>query len=587
MEVKDSELELENPLENYIPLNELYTLTYEYVEGQKAGILKFKRKKFDTLEEVIEVIKKRDNLLREKSYFNIEKNNNLVLKEEYAKKLDLEQLVKEIENRKEIIKGGFALYECAMGLTNVLKLFYGRENFMIVKLGIDPTKDLHLGHLSVLLKAKVLQELGAPVVIVLGDYTATVGDPSGGLRSEKPALERAREISKDYIKKILKILDDKKTFFVYNSDFHLPDNRVYDLVKVVDNLKTSEVIKKPIFLGDLEIEENKINEIYGKLKRGEIDFEEFKKEINLSSNQQVSKKLNFPLSRLLYPFLQGLDSILLGAMIELGGTDQRENLLLTRELQRKYDVEEQALIYEPLIIGKDGKKMSKSLNNYISINTPEDIFEGIYRFPDFVKTEILKTRIEELRGEKKTVEKLIFFPAYIDSCVRKKKCYKDNIPFLEKITEESIKEFEEKMREQYNPAELKIEISKYLCELFFGKQGAERGYNFYLENIKKQELPQEIPYAKIGDYGGLKLLDVLNRYTNLSKSELRRFGEQQGLKIITSAENIRNTKPIKIEDLFKNTKEFLEKYKDFTLEYNNQKFLLLSIGKQRYLKIGE
>ncbi|MGB9748440.1 MAG: tyrosine--tRNA ligase [Candidatus Woesearchaeota archaeon] len=547
---KDLEKKLDKKLENYPPLNTLFYLEEKEFGNTRAYFLNFKRKEFDSLEEVVEVVKRRDNRLYEQSYFvplknKGEKNLEFVLKEEYRQEFNEEKINEDIENRKRRIKGGFAFYESSLGLTNILKLFYGNENYMLVKLGIDPTKDLHLGHLSVLLKARVLQEMGAPVIIILGDYTATVGDPSGGLkREDKPILEKAREISIDYVRKITNILNPEKTFFVYNSNFHLPDNRVYDLVKVAENFSVSKILEKPIFSGG-----------------------------------------NFPLSQLLYPLVQALDSVLTGTLIELGGTDQRENLLLTRELQRAYNLEDEALIYETLIIGKDGNKMSKFLNNYISLNSPKEIYSGILSFPDFIETDILKTEIDELKGTKKTSKKLVFFPEYINLCIRKEDCDKNKSPILNDYSRnsEESKHFSEKMLKIFNPLELKIKAAEYICRLLFGEQGAKEGYDFYLKNIKKQGIPEEAIDVKISKLWNKKLADILSECTGLSKSEIRRMSEQNGIKILKDEYGVGKT-PLEPNYLNQNIEDFFKNIEQYKI---NKEYIMLFVGKKLFIRISE
>lgn len=222
---------------------------------------------------------------------------------------------------------------------------------LVIKLGADPSRpDLHLGHTVVLRALKKFQELGHEVVFVIGDYTAMIGDPSGKSKT-RPALtyEETRKSGETYYKQVIKILDKDKTKVKYNSEW-LSKMNFGDVISLASKYTVARILERDDFKNRYEN--------------------------------------NLPLSmhELLYPLMQGYDSVALNADIEIGGTDQTFNLLVGRELQRDYDQEPQTVMTFPLLVGLDGKeKMSKSLGNYIGIDeAPEVMYEKSMKIPDDV-----------------------------------------------------------------------------------------------------------------------------------------------------------------------------------------------------------
>ena len=218
-----------------------------------------------------------------------------------------------------------------------------------IKLGADPSRpDLHLGHTVVLRALKNFQEMGHEVIFVIGDYTGMIGDPSGKSKT-RPALtfEETRKSGESYFKQVTKILDKNKTKIVYNSEW-LSKLNLKDVIELTSKYTVARILER----------------------------EDFK---NRYEN-------NLPLSihELLYPLLQGYDSVALKTDIEIGGTDQTFNLLIGRDLQREFNQEPQIVITFPLLVGLDGKnKMSKSLDNYIGIDEkPEIMYEKAMKIPD-------------------------------------------------------------------------------------------------------------------------------------------------------------------------------------------------------------
>ena len=218
-----------------------------------------------------------------------------------------------------------------------------------IKLGADPSRpDLHLGHTVVLRALKEFQKMGHEVIFVIGDYTGMIGDPSGKSKT-RPALtfEETRKSGETYFKQVTKILDKEKTKIVYNSEW-LSKLNLKEVIELTSKYTVARILER----------------------------EDFK---NRYEN-------NLPLSihELLYPLMQGYDSVALNADIEIGGTDQTFNLLVGRELQKEFSQEAQIVITFPLLVGLDGKnKMSKSLDNYIGIDEkPEIMYEKAMKIPD-------------------------------------------------------------------------------------------------------------------------------------------------------------------------------------------------------------
>ncbi len=236
-----------------------------------------------------------------------------------------EELVKKIEKS---IKGNFPLN---------------------IKLGCDPTRpDLHLGHSVVLRKLAQFQQIGHQAILIIGDFTGMIGDPSGR-NSARPPLssDEARENGKSYFEQAAKILDQKKTKTVYNSEW-LGKMTFEDVIKLSSKYTVARMLERDDFT-----------------KR-------YKGGIPISMHE------------ILYPLAQAMDSVAIKSDVELGGTDQKFNLLVGRDIQREFGMEPQVILTMPLLVGTDGvEKMSKSLDNYIGINeSPKEIYGKTLSIPD-------------------------------------------------------------------------------------------------------------------------------------------------------------------------------------------------------------
>ena len=248
------------------------------------------------------------------------------------------------------------------------KLNSGKK--LIIKLGADPSRpDLHIGHSVVLRVLKSFQDMGHEVVFVIGDFTAMIGDPSGKSKT-RPALtwEETRKSAETYFKQATKILDKEKTRIAFNSEW-LSKLSFEEVIKLTSKYTVARIMERDDFKNRYEN--------------------------------------NLPLSmhELLYPLMQGYDSIALNADIEIGGTDQTFNLLVGRELQKDYNQTPQLVMTFPLLVGLDGKeKMSKSLDNYIGLNdSPFEKLEKSMKIPDNVlreyfelATDLPNSKIDEI-----------------------------------------------------------------------------------------------------------------------------------------------------------------------------------------------
>jgi len=360
-----------------------------------------------------------------------------------------------------------------------------------VKFGIDPTApDLHLGHSVPLRKLRQFQDLGHKAVLIIGDATAMIGDPSG--RSETRKMISRSEIKqnmKNYLKHAGKILDIKKTEIRYNSKW------------LNKNMLTI-------------LELSKAGTIQQVLHRSD-----FKKRIE--NDQDIT------LLEVLYPLLQGYDSVATKADLELGGTDQKFNLLMGRRVQRFYQMKEQDILTLPILEGTDGiKKMSKSFSNYISLDEkPNEMFGKLMSIPDNLITKFMKLATDMSISE------------------------------IEQI-ENSMK------KENLNPKDAKIELAINVVRIYHGEKKAKEAQKNWENVFSKKEIPDEI--QEIFAENGETLVDVLLKNEILSsKGEWRRLVEGKGV------HDLENKKTI--EDLG------LKIEKDLTLKIGKKKFLKIKI----------
>jgi tyrosyl-tRNA synthetase len=254
-----------------------------------------------------------------------------------------------LDEAKELIRGAEVLPDGVHGLAQ--KIYEARKEGrkLRVKFGVDPTSsDLHLGHAVVFRKLRRFQELGHQVVLIIGGFTAQIGDPSGRDKT-RPALtrEKVEEFAQTYVNQLGLILNVEKTEVTNNADWLSPLNFT-DVLKLASFATVNQMLAKEAF------------------------------------GERMEKQLPIAMHELFYPMLQAYDSVAIKADIELGGNDQRFNILQGRELQPKYGLSPQLGMFLPILEGTDGvQKMSKSYNNYIALNDePTEMFGKCMRIPD-------------------------------------------------------------------------------------------------------------------------------------------------------------------------------------------------------------
>lgn len=251
-------------------------------------------------------------------------------------------------------------------LLKKLEYSYEHRKPLIAKLGADPSRpDIHLGHTVVIQKLRMLQDFGHEVNFLIGDFTAQIGDPTGRNKTRQQlSAEEVKKNAETYQEQIFKILDPKKTKIVFNSTWLNPV-KLHQFIQTLMTTTLVQVLSREDFTNRFKAEEP-------------IFLHEF-----------------------IYPLLQGYDSVAMKADIELGGTDQKFNLLMGRHLQKSYGMAQQALIILPILEGLDGvNKMSKSLDNYIGLNEPaKDMFGKVMSISDQ-----LMLRYYELLSQKSTGE---------------------------------------------------------------------------------------------------------------------------------------------------------------------------------------
>ena len=368
--------------------------------------------------------------------------------------------MKNIDSQLEIIKQGVAEIIQEAELVEKLK----SKKPLTVKVGLDPTMpDMHLGHTVVMNKLRQFQKLGHNVVFLIGDYTACIGDPSGR-DATRPAVDpkTIKENSKKFQKEIFKILDKEKTKVVFNSEW-LGKLKGLDLIELASHYTVARMLERDDFDKRFKIEKKPIS------------IHEF-----------------------LYPLLQAQDSVELQADVELGGTDQKFNLLLGRKLQEDYKIKPQVCIMMPILEGLDGvKKMSKSLDNYISISDePNDMFGKVMSINDD-----LMWRYYDL----------LSFKSYEDISLLKQLCSQDKL----------------------NPRDAKIDLAYELIERFHGHDKADKAKSNFISRFQNKNITDDIPLIELKTSGELKIIDLImnNLKVVKSTSEVRRLISQNAIKI--------------------------------------------------------
>jgi tyrosyl-tRNA synthetase len=338
----------------------------------------------------------------------------------------------------------------------------GRGTPLTIKAGFDPTApDLHLGHTVILTKMRQFQELGHEVVFLIGDFTGLIGDPTGKSATRPPLSREEIEVNAaTYREQVFKILDPDRTRVEFNSTWMSPMTAA-DLVRLASRYTVARMLERDDF------------------------------------HKRYSSQRPIAIHEFLYPLVQGYDSVALRADVELGGTDQRFNLLVGRQLQEDFGQAPQTVITLPLLEGTDGiNKMSKSLNNYIGINeSPTEMFGKIMSISD-----LLMWRYFDLLSLRPTAE---------------------------------LRALKDAMEGGRNPRDVKFELAEELVDRFHGAGAGARQKAEFIARFSSGALPADIPEISLAAGSeGLNITGLLKQAGLVaSTSEARRLIKQGGVRI--------------------------------------------------------
>ena len=330
-----------------------------------------------------------------------------------------------------------------------------------VKAGFDPTApDLHLGHTVLLNKMRQLQDLGHHALFLIGDFTGMIGDPTGKSATRPPLTrEQVKENAKSYTEQVFKILKPEQTEVVFNSTW-MDKMNAADMIKLAATHTVARMLERD-------------------------DFEK-----RYKGNQPIA------IHEFLYPLIQGYDSVVLKADLELGGTDQKFNLLMGRELQRHYLQPHQCILTMPLLEGLDGvNKMSKSLGNYVGITeSPEQIFGKLMSVSD----DLMWRYIELLSFE----------------------------------SLETIAQWKQEVTEGRNPRDIKVAFAQEIIARFHSRADADRALADFEARFREGALPDEMPeFTLAAEEEGLSIVQALKQAgLTASTSEAMRMIGQGGIK---------------------------------------------------------
>lgn len=396
-----------------------------------------------------------------------------------------------VDSQLEIIKRGTV--EIVPEPELIKKLTKSRKDNkpLRIKLGCDPTRpDLHLGHSVILRKLRQFQDLGHHIILIIGDFTALIGDPTGQNKT-RPSLtaDEIKENATSYLDQAGKILDRNKTEIVYNSDWLGPIS-FEGVIKLSSKLTVARMIER----------------------------DDFSKRFN--NNEPIS------LHEFLYPLAQGQDSVHLESDVELGGTDQKFNLLVGRDLQRDAGQEPQVCLMMPLLEGTDGAlKMSKSYDNYIGINeAPNDMYGKVLSIPDE-----LIYRYYELVTDLPTEEL---------SAIRKKV--------------------------STDPRNTKHDLAFTITRMYHGEASAKEARQYFEQTVINKEIPDDAPVLEF-KYGSThRLLDIISDAgLTQSNGETKRMIKQGGVSI--NDEKVKNI--------------------NHEITFIDEQSLSLKVGKRKYAKL--
>ncbi|WP_156204705.1 tyrosine--tRNA ligase [Candidatus Syntrophocurvum alkaliphilum] len=373
-------------------------------------------------------------------------------------------------------------------LKNKLQKSFEKGKPLRIKLGLDPTApDIHLGHTVVLNKLRQFQDLGHEVHLIIGDFTGRIGDPSG--KSEARTQLTEEEVmanARTYQEQIFKVLDKEKTIIYFNSEWLMKMN-LADTLNLASKYTVARMLERDDF------------------------------------HKRYRDGLPISIHEFIYPLMQGYDSVVLEADIELGGTDQKFNLLVGRSLQREYGYEPQIAMTMPILEGTDGvQKMSKSLGNYIGVNEePYEMFGKTMSISDE-----LICRYFEL---------------------------------VTRIPIEEIRSIEQQMAQGYNPRNAKMRLAREIITIYHNSEEAQKAQERFELVFSKRDIPDDIPEVIIKE----------------KEVWLPKFLAEQGL-LSSTSEGKRMIKQAAI-------KVNGEKHSDENLAIDGE--IIVQVGKRKFLKI--
>ena len=392
----------------------------------------------------------------------------------------------------DLIKRGASEIIPEEELVKKLEISFKEKQPLNIKLGCDPSRpDLHIGHSVVLRKLAQFQSLGHRAILIVGDFTGMIGDPSGR-NATRPALslEQTRVNGESYFEQASKILNKEKTKIVYNSEW-LSKMSFEDVIKLASKYTVARMIERDDFTK--------------RFKAGEpISIHEF-----------------------LYPLAQAMDSVAIKSDVELGGTDQKFNLLVGRDIQREHGQEPQVILTMPLLVGTDGvEKMSKSYDNYIGISdSPKEMFGRTLSIPD----NLIYTYFE----------------------------------LASDVSSSELKEIKKQLDDKnVNPRDIKRRLAKTFIKMYHKAEDAQKAEEEFDQIFVKKEVPDNIPELKIESNETINILDlILKAEFAPTRSEAKRLVIQGGVSI---------------------DGEKIEKF-DAVISLKNN--MVLKVGKRKFIKL--
>ena len=411
------------------------------------------------------------------------------------------------EQLKELKKGVLEIVS-QKELLEKLEKSYKENKPLKVKAGFDPSNpDLHLGHAVLLQKMKVWQDLGHEVIFLIGDFTALIGDPTGRNQT-RPLLtkEELKENSKTYEAQVFKILDPKKTITCYNSQWFSKMD-LKDLIHLASHYTVARMLER----------------------------DDFKK--------RFEQETPISIHEFLYPLVQGYDSVMLKADVELGGSDQTFNLLVGRVIQKHYGQNPQSIMTTPLLEGLDGvKKMSKSYDNYIGLHdVPQEMLGKTMRLSD------------ELM-----------------------------IRYYELLTDKTVDEIEELKKDlassKLHPRDVKMDLAKFFVTRFHSEKEAKKAEEEFKTIFQKKGLPSDMKVACLepGELGVCHLLSSLKLAS--SNSEARRLIQGGAVLVLEGELSSKEGKCVRAQE------KILDDKQSLLLKSGHQ--FTLKVGKKNFIKVN-